>query len=195
MNIENIQSHSELLSRLDKNKKSYLLLYKKGSEQSDCAIENYTMASGKVEGIQLFMSDVSVVRDIHEKYNVSSAPTLIEFEGTEVKNTIKGCHQSSYFKTIFEDAVYVTNTNTEGKPQKRVVVYSTPTCTWCNTIKSYFRENKIKFTDIDVSVNQAAAQAMVKKSGQQGVPQTEINGQMVVGFDKKKINTLLGING
>ena len=195
MNIIDIQSYQELQSKLDKNKKTYLLLYKKGSEQSDCAIGHFTEAANEIEGLQLFSADVSTVRDIHEKYNVTSAPTMIEFEGTEARNTVKGCHQSSYFKSILEDAVFVSTASSEGKTQKRVVVYSTPTCTWCTTIKTYLRENKIRFTDIDVSKNQAAAEAMVKKSGQQGVPQTEINGQIIVGFDKPKINSLLGING
>ncbi len=193
MKIIDLQSLQDLESKLSKGKKSYLLLYKKGSEQSDCAIGNFIEASEEMEDLQLFAADVNLVRDIHEKYNVTSVPTMIEFDGTEVRNTVKGCHQSSYFKSILEETVYVSSQNKDGKPQKRVIVYSTPTCTWCTTIKSYLRENKIKFTNIDVSVNQVAAQQMVKKSGQQGVPQTEINGQIVVGFDKQKINTLLGI--
>lgn len=194
MSIININSYQEFKSKLVENKKSYLLLFKKGSEQSDCAMEHYTLASTKVEDLQLFSADVATVKDIHEKFNISSVPTMIEFEGADLKNTIKGCHQPDYFKSIFEDAVYISSNSLDGKPQKRVVVYSTPTCTWCTTIKNYLRENKVRFSEIDVSVNQAAAQAMVKKSGQQGVPQTEINGQMIVGFDKQKINTLLGIN-
>ena len=79
------------------------------------------------------------------------------------------------------------------KPQKNVTVYTTPTCTWCGTIKTYLRKNGIRFREVDVSVDQAAAEAMVRKSGQQGVPQTDIEGQIVVGFDKAKINRLLGI--
>ncbi len=55
-------------------------------------------------------------------------------------------------------------------------------------------QNAIKYKEIDVSKDQKAAEAMVRKSGQQGVPQTDIGGQMIVGFDKVKINTLLGIN-
>jgi glutaredoxin len=47
---------------------------------------------------------------------------------------------------------------------------------------------------VDVSVDQKAAEEMVRKSGQQGVPQTDINGEIIVGFDKTRINTLLGIN-
>ncbi|MBU2554283.1 MAG: NrdH-redoxin, partial [Bacteroidetes bacterium] len=71
--------------------------------------------------------------------------------------------------------------------------YSTPSCSWCNTLKTHLKKNGIRFTDIDVSRDQKAAEAMVHRSGQQGVPQTDINGEMIVGFDKARINTLLGI--
>jgi glutaredoxin-like YruB-family protein len=88
----------------------------------------------------------------------------------------------------------VSHTNSENKKQKNVVVYTTPTCTWCNTVKRHFQVNGINFREIDVSVNQKVAEEMVRKSGQRGVPQTEINGQIVVGFDKTRLNMLLGIN-
>jgi glutaredoxin-like YruB-family protein len=74
-----------------------------------------------------------------------------------------------------------------------VTVYSTPSCSWCTTLKSYFKQNNIRFKDIDVSKDTRAAEEMVRKSGQQGVPQTDINGTMIVGFDKNRINQLLDI--
>ena len=52
----------------------------------------------------------------------------------------------------------------------------------------------IRYREINVAADQKAAEEMVRKSGQQGVPQTDINGQIVVGFDKTKLNSLLGIN-
>lgn len=195
MKIEEVKSHKELQEILKKNEKSYLLIYKKGSEQSDCAFSHFVEASNDINGIQLLSVDVSKTRDIHEHYNINSAPTLIEFKHEEAKNIIKGCHESSYFKALLEDAVYFSVSSDNKEPQKRVVVYSTPTCSWCNTLKSYLRQNKIKFRDIDVSRDQSAAKEMVNRSGQQGVPQTDINGQMIVGFDKTRINELLGING
>ena len=56
------------------------------------------------------------------------------------------------------------------------------------------RKNAIRFTDIDVSRDQAQAEELVRRSGQQGVPQTDIDGEFIVGFDKNRINKLLGIN-
>lgn len=81
----------------------------------------------------------------------------------------------------------------EAKNQLKVLVFSTPTCTHCNLAKKYFREKGIKFTDIDVSRDQAAARDMVRRSGQMGVPVIDIGGRIIVGFDRPKINALLGI--
>lgn len=195
MKIQEVNSLTELKKSLSGNERSYLLIYKQGSEQSECAFEHFSEAAENIKGIGLFTADVSKVRDIHPNYNINSAPTMIEFRGQEARNTIKGCHESLYFRAILEDAVYYSTSTGGDKPQSRVIVYSTPTCTWCNTLKSYLREHKIRFRDIDVSRDQNAAREMVNRSGQQGVPQTDINGQMIVGFDKSRINQLLGING
>ncbi|MDD3050693.1 MAG: glutaredoxin domain-containing protein [Candidatus Cloacimonetes bacterium] len=77
--------------------------------------------------------------------------------------------------------------------QKKVVVFSTPTCSWCVKLKSYLREKQIRFTDVDVSRDMKAAQDMIRKSGQQGVPQIWIDNYPIVGFDKVKINKMLDI--
>lgn len=82
---------------------------------------------------------------------------------------------------------------TETKPQPRVIVFSTPTCSFCTMAKKYFHEKGIKFKDVDVSKDPAAARDMVRRSGQQGVPVIDIGGKIVVGFDRVKINKHLGI--
>jgi len=82
---------------------------------------------------------------------------------------------------------------TETKPQPRVIVFSTPTCSFCTMAKKYFHEKGIKFRDVDVSKDPAAARDMVRRSGQQGVPVIDIGGKIVVGFDRVKINKHLGI--
>ncbi len=79
------------------------------------------------------------------------------------------------------------------KPQPRVIVFSTPTCTYCNAAKRYFREKGIKFNDIDVTRDPAAARDMVRRSGQQGVPVIDIGGRIVVGFNRPAIDQLLGL--
>ena len=79
------------------------------------------------------------------------------------------------------------------KPQPRVIIFSTPTCSFCNMAKKYFREKGIKFKDVDVSRDMAAAREMVRRSGQQGVPVIDIGGKIVVGFDRVKVDRYLNL--
>ncbi len=76
---------------------------------------------------------------------------------------------------------------------KSVKVYSTPTCPYCVMAKDFLRQNNIAFEDIDVSQNEQAAQDMINKSGQMGVPQIEIDGKIIVGFDKASIKQALNL--
>lgn len=74
-----------------------------------------------------------------------------------------------------------------------VKVYSTETCPYCKMAKQFLQENNVQFEAVDVSTNQAAAQEMISKSGQMGVPVIDIDGQIIVGFDKGKIKKLLAL--
>ncbi|HNX82505.1 MAG TPA: glutaredoxin domain-containing protein [Candidatus Omnitrophota bacterium] len=76
---------------------------------------------------------------------------------------------------------------------KQVKVYSTPTCPYCIRAKQYLKENNVTFEDIDVSAHEDAGQEMIQKSGQMGVPVLDIEGTIVVGFDKEKIKNALGL--
>jgi glutaredoxin-like YruB-family protein len=189
-----IGSHAEMLEKMKGNDRSFVLLYKPASSLSICALENINKALSEVEDIQVLTVDVTSVRDIHPNYQITSVPSLLVFEKGHMTNTVKGCNDAVYYRSLFENVVFMAKKDGEF-PQKNVTVYSTPTCTWCNTLKGYLRKNHIHFRDIDVSRDQRMAEELVRKSGQQGVPQTEIDGQIIVGFDKQKINTLLGING
>ena len=195
MNIQEVTSHKELVKQLSNENRSFLLIYKKDSTQSEAAFSKIAGALDDVKDIKVFAADVTVTRDIHPVYKISSAPTLLEFEKTLLKNVIKGAHDRAYYKSLFENALFVVRAEKEGRPVKSVTVYSTPTCSWCTTLKSYLRQNMIRYTEIDISRDESAAREMQNRSGQQGVPQTMINGEMVVGFDKSKINRLLEIAG
>ncbi len=72
-----------------------------------------------------------------------------------------------------------------------IKLYSTKTCIWCQKVREFFREHKIKFKDIDVGANLKAAQEMIRKTGQQGVPVIDVNGQIVIGFDKIKLESFI----
>lgn len=72
-----------------------------------------------------------------------------------------------------------------------ITIYSTPTCVYCNTLKQYLTEKHIAFQEIDVSENEQELEKMVAISGQMGVPVVEIDGNVVIGFDKEKIDEIL----
>ena len=76
---------------------------------------------------------------------------------------------------------------------KSVKVYSTSACPWCVRVKQFLKENNIEFKNLDVSTDQLAADEMMAKTGQMGVPVLDIDGEMIIGFDKEKIKLALGI--
>ncbi len=75
--------------------------------------------------------------------------------------------------------------------EKKIKVYSTPSCPYCVKVKDFLKSKNLKFQDINVAEDSEAAQEMVDKTGQYGVPVIEIEGKIVVGFDKEKIEELL----
>ncbi|HUY62529.1 MAG TPA: glutaredoxin domain-containing protein [Candidatus Paceibacterota bacterium] len=76
---------------------------------------------------------------------------------------------------------------------KTVTIYSTPTCHFCQMTKDYLKENSVSYTDYDVAHDLEKRQEMIQKSGQMGVPVIFIGNEMIVGFDKEKIASSLGL--
>ena len=74
---------------------------------------------------------------------------------------------------------------------KKVVVYSTPTCPYCKRAKDYLSQKGIPYTDINVAQDRDAAKEMIQKSGQMGVPVITIDGEVVVGFNQTLLDRLL----
>ncbi len=193
MKITEVRSYSELEAGISSLERSFLLLYKGGTEQSECALGRIKELADEEEH-SVFTANVNNVRDIHSKLQVTNAPSLVVFSGGEVVNVIKGCQTESAYGSILSGRAIGTVPSGDSKKTRRVTVYTTPTCSWCTTLKTYLNENNVSYREVNVAADTAAATAMASKSGQQGVPQTEINGQMIVGFDKNRINQLLEIH-
>jgi glutaredoxin 3 len=73
----------------------------------------------------------------------------------------------------------------------KVKIYSTPTCPYCLAAKDFFKEQAIEFQDFNVMENAEAKKEAIKKSGGMSIPVIDINGQIIVGFDKEKIQGIL----
>ena len=76
---------------------------------------------------------------------------------------------------------------------KKVIVYSTPTCPYCVLVKNFLQENNIQFDAKDVAIDEKAKEEMIKKTGQMGVPVVDIDGEVIVGFDEKRMREMLNI--
>lgn len=76
---------------------------------------------------------------------------------------------------------------------KKVTIYSTPTCVYCNMAKKFFQANNVEYTDYDVATNMEKRKEMIDKSGQLGVPVIDIEGKVIVGFDEEEIRSAVGI--
>lgn len=72
-----------------------------------------------------------------------------------------------------------------------IIVFGTPTCGWCKKVKDYLSKNGFTYKYIDVLKDEAGLKDMIRKTGQQGVPQLWIDNRPVVGFDREKIDRLL----
>ena len=75
----------------------------------------------------------------------------------------------------------------------KVTIYSTPTCPFCQQAKDFFKENNVEFEDINVADDEKAAQKMIDLTGQMSVPQIMVGEEVVIGFDKPKLQELLGL--
>ncbi len=75
-----------------------------------------------------------------------------------------------------------------------VKVYSTPYCPYCTTLKNYLKERKIEFEDINVAEDEKAMESIIEKTGQKEIPIVEIDGEIILGFDRVKIDKLLKIH-
>jgi len=134
------------------------------------------------------------------RYHISSIPTTGIFRDGKLINQLVGVRPEQAYRNALESALQpaaaiATSTGNaiSGPVKHSVTVFSTPTCPWCTRLKAYLRQHNIAFKDVDVSRDAAAAQQMVSRSGQTGVPQAWIDGQVVVGFDRKRVDILLGL--
>lgn len=75
----------------------------------------------------------------------------------------------------------------------QVTIYSTPSCPYCKMVKQYLDEKGVEYTDVDVSADQDTAAKMVELSGQMGVPVIDVDGKIIVGFNKDELNAALGL--
>lgn len=143
-----------------------------------------------------YLVDVAQTKNVHGNLGVSTVPTVLLVKGDAVLRKVMGVQSATFYtRALLDHTAAHKADGSEGKRAHRVTVYVTDTCPWCSRVKTYLRQNNVRFHEINVSRDPSAAQRMVARSGQQGVPQVDIDGTMIVGFDKGRIDTLLELAG
>ena len=92
-----------------------------------------------------------------------------------------------------EPAAVSTARRAQPAPQPRVLVFTTPTCSWCRRAKQYLTQRQVRFREIDVSRDPSAARDVVRLTGQMGVPVIVVGNRPIVGFDQPKLDRLLNL--
>ena len=81
--------------------------------------------------------------------------------------------------------------NSKPKKSSSVKIYTTITCPWCVKTKEFLKENNVNYNEINVGIDEKSRNEMFEKSGQFGVPVTDVNGTIIVGYDKEALKKAL----
>jgi len=175
-----------------KNKDFFILVfYGAFSQAAKRALNELERFNKENEKIPVYVIDVAKVKGAHKQFNVTNVPTVLGLENRKVISRIEGVQNAHFYARIFLGVRSQVSSKSEGRPPHRVIVYSTPTCPACSAAKSYFRRIGINFRDVNVANNQREAERLVQRSGQMAVPQIDIDGHLIVGFDQAKIDRFL----
>lgn len=184
-------------NRIREKHKDYLILFFWGnfSEAAGRALSELKKISEEYPEIPICAIDVGRIKSVHKEYGVGTVPTVLALKDDKVIQVIEGAESAAFYEVRLAGAAPVRYARPAGKKKKarRVTVYSGPGCPACGTLKKYLRLHGVSFREIDISRDQRAAEKLIRRSGQRAIPQTDINGRLVVGFDQSKLNRLLGI--
>lgn len=156
------------------------------------ALPDFEAFAGQAE-VGVLLVDVGQVKGLHGRFGVSTVPAAVTVQGGQVIRRAAGRQQAEGWARALLPHDSAVAAPAAGARRPAVTVYVSPTCVWCGRVKDYLRQHGVAFREIDVSVDAAAAQALVARSGQMGVPQVEIGHEIVVGFDKPRLERLLGL--
>ena len=178
-----------------KEKHDFLVLFFYGgfSEAARRALSELEEFCRENEDAPVFGVDVQKVKDLHKEFGVETVPTVLALKKGKPTQLLQGVNSARFYSVALSGAGAQRAPGRSGKPPRRVVVYSGPGCPACGTLKTYLRRHGVAFREIDIARDERAARELARRSGQMVVPQTDIDGRLVVGFDKTKLNALLGI--
>lgn len=190
--IEWIKNYEHLKSVREQHKDFFILMFWGDfSEAAQRALREMEGLSEDYEKVAIYALDVKKVKDVHKHYGVSSVPTVVAVKNGDVIRRIEGVESARFYATQLLGAAPSHVAVPKKNKAPKVTVYTSPACPACGRLKDYLRKKGVSFRSIDISRDEKAAKDLVRRSGQRAVPQTDINGRLIVGFDQQKIDMLL----
>ncbi|MBN2802987.1 MAG: glutaredoxin [Deltaproteobacteria bacterium] len=167
-----------------------VLFYKKSSEKSMTALDRMKNTAASIENPVIAMVDVEKARDIHKELGVTTVPTVVTIKDGRVVKKIEGLQSEETYRILLANVPRKLADGTVAPPL-RISVYTTQVCPHCSTVKKHLKRKGVPFREIDVSKDQDSAAELQRRTGQTGVPQTDINGTWVMGADLGKIDRII----
>ena len=76
----------------------------------------------------------------------------------------------------------------------KIMIYSTPSCTFCTMAKNFLKEHNVAFEEYNVATDLEKRKEMIQKTGQMGVPVIDVDGSVMIGFDKTILAKKVGVD-
>jgi glutaredoxin-like YruB-family protein len=189
--IEWIKDERHFRETRDKHKEFLILAFyadfSSNAKRALAEIENFSREN---KDLPVYVINVEKVKGVHKQFGVENVPTVLALRKGKVVQRIEGVESARFYARIF-CGISLPYKSGEKGVSHRVIVYSSSGCPACGSAKAYLRKRGINFRDIDISRDQHAAERLTRRSGQMAVPQIDIDGHLIVGFDQAKIDRLL----
>jgi len=191
--IENITSAEQFDRVLNQKPELFMVLfYTESSAKSQHSLKALEQLKKNNADLPIYKIDASRVRDIHPRYDIHAVPTLIAFRNGKAAEIISGVQTEGFYARLLEKPAIYSSKDSNGQTH-RVTVYTTPTCPYCDMVKKYLNSKNVSYSEVDVASDRQAASELVQRTGQQGVPQTDIDGSFVIGYNTKELDRLLNL--
>jgi len=191
MNVVDIENRDMFDRVKTDHAELWLFFVSDKSANSREALDRFKSSLDSETDLPLAVVNAAKVRDIHPQYHVASVPAVLYLRNGKAAKHLEGKQSEAVYRRFLDDTPAA---GPSGRPAaKTVVVYTTPTCPHCTTVKTFLRKRGVRFREVDVAKDTAAGERMTSRSGSAGVPQTEIQGRFIVGADFSKLGDALGI--
>jgi glutaredoxin-like YruB-family protein len=190
--IDWIKDHKHFAQVQEKHNEFLILaFYAKFSSHARRALAEIEQFSKENNQIPVYIIDVERIKGIHKQFGVQNVPTVLLLKKGKVSQRIEGVESAKFYAHVFSGIFFSQYKTGKKAVSHRVIVYSGPGCPACGTAEAYLRRRGVNFRVVDISRDQHTAERLFRRSGQMAVPQIDIDGHLVVGFNQAKIDRLL----